>query len=161
VEAWLVETSKEVNLTQLEAKHAFEKEQFGLDIAFKAPSYAQIMQQRLLVFRPSIVRRWNGFTVQTDPRTTPVALDAECYHKQVRVKLPSSFKVDEMPDAASFSTPFGKYSSSYKLEGGDLLFTEELDISAATIPAERYAEVKTFFEHVAGAEQQPLVLVKN
>ena len=161
VEAWLVETSKEVNLTQLEAKDAFEKEQFGLDIAFKAPSYAQIMQQRLLVFRPSIVRRWNGFVVQTDPRTTPVALDAECYHKQVRVKLPSSFKVDEMPDAASFSTPFGKYSSSYKLEGGDLLFTEELDISAATIPAERYAEVKTFFEHVAGAEQQPLVLVKN
>jgi hypothetical protein len=161
MESWLTGTAKEVNLTQLETKDAFEKEQFGLDIAFKAPSSAQIMQQRLLVFRPSIVQRWNGFVVQTDPRTTPVALDAECYHKQVRVKLPSSFKVDEMPDAASFTAPFGKYSSTYKLEAGDLLFTEELDISAATIPAERYPEVKTFFEHVAGAEQAPLVLIKN
>jgi transglutaminase-like putative cysteine protease len=161
IEAWLVETAKEVNLTQFAAKDAFETEQFGLDIAFKAPSYAQIMQQRLLVFRPLIVQRWNGFAVQTDPRTTPVELDAGCYHKQVRVKLPASFKVDEMPDDAKFSAPFGKYASNYKLEGGDLLFTEELDILAATIPAERYPEVKKFFEQVAGAEQAPLVLVKN
>ncbi len=161
VEAWLVETSKEINLTQLETKDAFDKEQFSLDIAFKAPNYAQIMQQRLLVFRPEIVQRWNEVVIQTDPRTTPVTLDAECYHKQVRVKLPASFKVDEMPDAASFSARFAKYSSNYKLDGGDLLFTEELDVSAATITAERYPEVKTFFEHVAGAEQAPLVLIKN
>ena len=81
VEAWLVETSKEINLTQLETKDAFDKEQFSLDIAFKAPNYAQIMQQRLLVFRPAIVQRWNEVVIQTDPRTTPVTLDAECYHK--------------------------------------------------------------------------------
>ena len=47
------------------------------------------------------------------------------------------------------------------MDNGELLFTEELDVSATTIPADRYAEVKNFFEEVAGAEQAPLVLVRN
>ncbi len=75
--------------------------------------------------------------------------------------LPASFKLDEMPDGAKLSAPFGSYSSSYTLKGNTLLFTQELDITAATIPAERYGEVKSFFEQVAGAEQAPVVLVKQ
>jgi hypothetical protein len=72
------------------------------------------------------------------------------------VKLPAGFTVDEMPEAANLSASFGKFSYAYKIENGELLFTEQLDISAATIPAIRYGEVKDFFEHVAGAEQAPL-----
>lgn len=114
-----------------------------------------------MVFRPAIVERWNGLRLQTSPRTTPVVLEAQCYHKQVHVKLPANFAVDEMPESASLSAPFGKFVSSYKIENGELLFTEDLDVSVATIPAERYGDVKDFFEHVAGAEAAPLVLVKN
>ena len=130
-------------------------------MAFQSPNYAQLMQGRMLIFRPAIVERWSGIRIQTETRTTPVTLDSECYHKQVRVKLPAGFTVDEMPDAANLSAPFGKFTSTYKVENRELVFTEHLDVTAATIPAARYGEVKEFFEHVAGAEQAPLVLIKN
>ena len=106
----------------------------------------------MLIFRPAIVERWSGIRIQTETRTTPVTLDSECYHKQVRLKLPAGFTVDEMPDAANLSAPFGKFTSTYKVENRELLFTEHLDVTAATIPAARYGEVKEIFEHVAGAD---------
>jgi hypothetical protein len=161
LEGWLSASAKQVSLSQWDINDAFQSEQLSLKMAFQSPNYAQLMQGRMLVFRPGIVERWNGIRIQTDVRTTPVTLDSECYHKQVHVKLPAGFTVDEMPDAANFSVPFGKFTSTYKIENGELLFTEQLDISAATIPPARYGEVKDFFEHVAGAEQAPLVLIKN
>lgn len=161
LEGWLSESARQLNLTQWDINDAFQSERLSLKMAFQSPNYAQLMQGRMLVFRPGIVERWNGIRIQTDARTTPVTLDSECYHKQVRVKLPVGFTVDELPDAANLSAAFGKFTSTYKVENGELLFIEQLDVSAATIPAARYGEVKDFFEHVAGAEQAPLVLIKN
>jgi hypothetical protein len=161
IEAWLSESAKEVILKKIEERDAFENSRFGLNVSFKAPSYAQVMQRRLMIFRPFIVERWNDFRVQSGLRTTPVVLEAECYHKQVNVKLPPDFTPDEMPDAASFTAPFGKYSSTYTVKDGELVFTEELDVTAATIPSEHYGEVKDFFEHVSGAEHAAVVLARN
>lgn len=161
LEGWLSESVKQVNLMEWNVNDAFQSERLSLKIAFQSANYAQLMQGRMLIFRPGIVERWNGIRIQTGARSTPVTLDSECYHKQVRVKLPAGFTVDEMPDAADLTAPFGKFTSTYKVENGELLFTEQLDVSAATIPANRYGEVKDFFEHVAGAEQAPLVLIKN
>jgi hypothetical protein len=161
LEGWLSSSARQVSLTQWNIDDAFQSERLSLKMTFQSSNYAQLMQGRMLVFRPGIVERWNGIRIQTDARTTPVTLDGECYHKQVHVKLPAGFTVDEMPDAANFSVPFGKFTSTYKLENGELLFTEQLDVSAATISAARYGEVKDFFERVAGAEHSPLVLIKN
>ncbi|MDQ2776021.1 MAG: DUF3857 and transglutaminase domain-containing protein [Acidobacteriota bacterium] len=161
IEAWLSREVKALELDQMDAADKFDEGAFGIRISFKAPRYAQLMQGRLLVFKPAIVEPYNRFPLQSEKRIHPLVLDSECYHKRVRVKLPANFKVDEMPDPAKFNTSFGSYSSDYKLDGNDLLFTEELDVSATTLPAERYPEARTFFEHVAGAEQAPLVLLKN
>jgi hypothetical protein len=162
IEGWLSRDVKALELDQMDAKDAFEKGAFGMQLSFKAPRYAQLMQGRLLVFKPAIIEPYNeGFPLQTEKRIHPLVLNSQCYHKQVRVKLPENFKIDEMPDAANLSTSFGSYSSSYKMDGSELLFTEELDVSATTLPAERYGEARKFFESVAGAEQAPLVLLKN
>jgi hypothetical protein len=50
---------------------------------------------------------------------------------------------------------------TYTVKDGELVFTEELDVTAATIPSEHYGEVKDFFEHVSGAEHAAVVLAKR
>jgi hypothetical protein len=161
IEAWVAYSAKEATLTRISTKDVFEKGQFGLDISFTAPSYAQVMQRHLLVFKPAILSRWAGFEIQTEKRINPVVLQSQCYHSRVHVKLPANFAIDELPDPQTFSTKFGKFAVDYKVTGDQLLFTEELDVSAVTLPAEQYGEAKDFFERVAGAEQAPLVLIKN
>ena len=115
----------------------------------------------MIVFRPAVLARAGSFEAQTEARTLPVVLQPECYHKQVNVTLPAGFAVDELPNGLQFSTAFGKFSSTYKVDGVNLVFTEDLDVTPSVLPATDYAEVKTFFQHVAGAEQAPLLLVKN
>lgn len=161
IEGWLSRNVKGMTLTKMDSTDGFDEEQFAMHFDFKSARYGQLMQQRLLVFLPGIVEQYERFPLQQEKRVHPVVLEARCYHKQVHLKLPASFKVDETPDPASLKTDFGTFSSSYKLDGSELLYTEELDVNAAIIPAERYAEARKFFESVAGAEQSPMVLMKD
>ena len=161
IEGWLSRNVKGMSLTKLDTTDGFEQEQFAMHFDFSSPRYGQLMQQRLLVFLPGIVEQYERFPLQQEKRIHPVLLDSRCYHKQVHLQLPPNFKIDEMPDPANFKSDFGRFASSYKVEGSDLLYTEELDVDAARIPADRYAEARRFFESVAGAEQAPMVLIKN
>jgi transglutaminase-like putative cysteine protease len=161
VQRWVSRNAKDVTLSKVSVNDVLQKGQFALDLDFQAPRYAQVMQQRLLVFRPDVVGRWRNDYLQTEPRTTPVVLNGECYRQQIQVTLPPDFKIDEIPEGARFNAGFGSYASTYSLDGNKLVFTQQLDVKASTIPAERYSEVKTFFEHVAGAGQAPLVFVKQ
>lgn len=161
LESWISHTAKNSSLANVEPKDNLEQDHFSLSLAFTAPAYGQLMQRRMLVFRPSVVSRLDSFEIQSEPRRLPVVLRPQCYHKRVRVKLPSGFQVDEIPDSANFNTSFGKFTSTYKVDGGELLFSEDLDVTPSTLPAENYAEVKSFFQHVAGAEEAPVLLLKN
>lgn len=161
LQRWLSRNAKDITLSKLSVNDVFQKGQFALDLDFQAPHYAQIMQQRLLVFRPDVIGRWRNDYLQAEPRTTPVVLNGECYRQQIQVTLPPDFKIDEIPEGARFKAGFGSYASTYSLQGNKLVFTQQLDVTASTIPAEGYSEVKTFFEQVAGAGQAPLVFVKQ
>jgi hypothetical protein len=161
IQEWLQRNVKQVETEPLQAKDSFDTGELDVDLSFKAPRYGQLMQGRILVFKPAIVEPYQGFPVQSEKRENPLVLDSQCYHKQVRVKLPENFKIDEMPEAASFTSSFGKYSSDYKVANNELVFTEELDVSATTIPADKYKEARDFFGKVVGAERAPMVLVKN
>jgi hypothetical protein len=161
VDAWLARNVKQVDRTQLDSKDSFDKGEFRLDVAFKAPRYAQVMQGRILVFKPSIVEPSYGFQTQAEKRVNPLVLESQCYHKQVRVTLPENFKIDEMPESASFRCSFGKYTSDYKVEGRELIFTEDFDVTATTLPVAQYSEAKEFFGRIAGAERAPLVMIRN
>jgi hypothetical protein len=161
LERWVSSSAKESTLKNVRQADGFDQGQFALTLDVSAPAYAQVMQGRMIVFKPAVLNHFDGFRPQADKRIHPLLLEPECYHRSVHVKLPGGFKVDEMPDQASFETKFGKFSSSYKLDGDDFVFTEDLDVSAAMVPASDYPELKRFFQHVYGAEQAPLLLMRN
>lgn len=158
---WLQHNVHELASNKMNAVDSFDSGEMEMHFDFTAPRYAQSMQGRMLVFRPAIVQPYHGFPMQAEKRQNPLVLDAESYHKEVHMKMPDGFKVDEMPDPASLTSSFGKYSSECKLTGNDLTFTEDIDITATTVPADHYKEAREFFGRVAGAERAPLVLVKN
>ena len=66
-----------------------------------------------------------------------------------------------MPDAAKLETSFGKYSATYEVKEGQLIFIRNLVVTAGTIPASRYTEVREFFGRIRGVEMSPVVLAKK
>jgi hypothetical protein len=134
---------------------------FGLDVDFSAQAYGQLMQGRLLVFKPAIVSRRESLFLTDATRKQPIVLESHAFTETVHVKLPAGFEVDEMPDVVKLDTAFGSYATSYEVKNGELVFIRSLAQKAATIPAGEYQSVRSFFEKIRSAEQAPVVLLKK
>jgi hypothetical protein len=133
---------------------------FDLDIDLTATAYAQLMQDRLLVFKPAIVSRRESLSLTEAKRKHPIVLRATAY-SETQVQLPAGFVVDEMPDPVKLDTSFGSYATTYEVKEGQLIFTRKLVQNAATIPVEQYNTVRGFFEKIRAAEQAPVVLARK
>ena len=161
IESWISQGAQGARISKIEPADNPGDGRFSLAVEFAAPGYAQLMQGRLLVFKPAIVSR-REFLALTEPvRKHPVVLRPQAYTETINVRLPAGFEVDELPDAVKLDAPFGSYVTSYVVKDGQLLFTRKLVVRASTIPVADYAKVRGFFERIRAAEQSPVVLVKK
>lgn len=161
IERWIAQGATGVRVSKIEPLDEPNDGRFSLAAEFSAPAYGQLMQGRLLVFRPAIVSRRESLSLVEPGRKHPVVLTPNAYAETTKIKLPGGFEVDELPDAVKLDTPFGSYVTSYVVKDGQLLFTRKLMVRAATIPVADYAKVRSFFERIRAAEQSPVVLVKK
>jgi Domain of Unknown Function with PDB structure (DUF3857)/Transglutaminase-like superfamily len=161
IESWITRGATGAKISKVEPADNRTDGKFALNVEFAVPGYAQSMRGKLLVFKPVIVSQRNGLDLSATARRHPIVLEAEAFRETVRVKLPSGFEVDEMPDSAKLETPFGKYSATYEIKDGQLIFTRQLVVQAGTIPAAQYSSVREFFGRIRGVEISPVVLAKK
>jgi hypothetical protein len=161
IEKWLTARVKGGKVIKAVPSDYKREGKFDLDIEFAAPTYAQIMQGKLMVFNPAMVGRLDTFFQIEGKRATPIMIDSSSYRETIKVKLPEGFTVDEMPEADKIETAFGKYDAKYEIGDGFLLLTRSLVLNRTILPASNYEDVKRFFGVVRAAEQSPVVLLKK
>ncbi len=161
IERWISQTVAGAAVTKVDAVHLPGDDNFVLQAEFEGAHYAQLMNNRLLVFKPAIVNRNVGFSFSETSRKYPVVIHSQYSTDIVRVKLPDGFKVDDLPGRVKIDTAFGRYSSTFEVADGLLVFTRNLAMPSSIIPADRYTEVRSFFQRISAAEQAPVVLLKN
>jgi hypothetical protein len=161
LQKYLDRVAKGAAIAKVEAQDSFDDGRFQLSLDFSSTAYGQLMQQRLLVFMPSVVDLPLPRFAQSPDRTAPIVLQAKTYQKQVKLKLPPGFTTDEMPQPLHLESDFAKFNLAFRQERDELIVDEELSIEAVTLPAPQYSKVKSFFDSALGADQQNAVLVKN
>lgn len=161
IEGWLTRGATAAKLVKLTPNDKQAESGFDLDVEFSAPSYGQLMQNRLLVFKPAIVSRSNSIYLTEQIRKNPVSLDAYSFDETTVFTLPTGFVVDEMPDALTLDTPFGKYKTSYEVKDNKLVYTRSLTMSRSTLPVDKYASVRDFYSKILASEQSPVVLLRK
>lgn len=161
IEGWITSGATAAKVSKVEPRDNSNDGRFDLKVEFTAPSYGQLMQNRLLVFKPALVSRREILFLTEAKRAHPIVLHSRAFSEIAHVKLPAGFEVDELPDAVKLETAFGLYKTSYEVKNGALIFTRSLAQRAMTIPADQYDEVRKFYERIRAAEQAPVVLVKK
>jgi hypothetical protein len=161
IEEWLARGTTSAKVSRVQPDDTNVDGRFGLGVDFSALAYGQLMQGRLLVFKPAIVSRREALFLTEAKRSQPIVLESHAFTETVRVKLPAGFDVDELPDVVKLDTAFGSYKTSYEVKDGSLTFTRTLAQRAGTIPAEQYQSVRSFFEKIRAAEQAPVVLIRK
>lgn len=161
IERWVTAGAPAAKVLKIEPADEADGSRFALDVDFQARQYGQVMQNRLLIFRPAIVSRRETVFLTEPTRKHPVVLGSYAFSETVRVKLPVGFDVDELPDPVKLDVPFATYKTSYEVKGDELVFSRSLAQKATTIPAEQYQTVRGFFDKVRAAEQSPVVLARK
>ena len=161
VERWLTSGATSARLNKMEPADHSGEGRFTLNVEFSAQQYGQLMQGRLLVFKPAVVSRRETLSLTAANRKHPVVLRANAYSETVNVQLPTGFTVDEMPDAVKIDTPFGSYATSYEVKDNQLVFKRQLSQKATTVAPADYESVRKFFESIRAAENAPVVLAKK
>lgn len=136
---------------------------FELAFEFDAPKYSRLMDGRLLLFRPTVLDRWDSVALTDRERRLPVVLEHSEFRETSRFVLPTGFAVDELPDSVRLEAPFGVYASRIVAgdTAGELRMTRELTIRAATISPADYPSVRAFYERLREAERALVVLAKR
>jgi hypothetical protein len=160
-ENWLTRGATAASLKKLTPKDNLADATFDLDVEFSAPRYGQLMQGRLLVFRPAIVSRSNSIYLTEKKRVHPIVMDAGSFTETTIFTLPQGFEVDEMPDSVNLETSFGTYSNKYEVKDGKLFYTRTMITNRATLPVEKYEKIRKFYSDILAAEQSPIVLLKK
>ena len=161
IENWISYGATGAKVSRVEPKDNNDGGRFDLDVDFTAINYAQLMQNRLLVFKPAIVSRQESLSLTEPTRKHPVVLESRSFSETVHVKLPAGFEVDELPDPLKLDASFGSYNTTYVVKDGELVFTRTLAQRAGTIPAAQYQTVRSFFERIRAAELAPVVLARK
>lgn len=160
-EGWLSRGATAARLLKLTQKDNHNEAKFNVDIEFTAPYYGQLMQDRLLIFKPAIVSRANSIYLTDKKRKNPVRIDSDSFSETAIFTLPEGFVVDETPDAVTLEKPFGKYTSSYEIKDGKLLYKRKMIMKRKTVAVENYGEIRDFYTQILDSEQSPVVLLKQ
>lgn len=161
VETWAGAGATGAKFLKIEPADSNAEGRFALDVEFTAAAYGQSMQDRLLIFKPAVIGRTGTGWLAPPTRKNPVVLESQSFNETTRFKLPAGFDVDELPDPVKVDSDFGSYTASYEVKDGQLLYTRKLVQRAATIPAEKYTEVRAFFGRVRASEESPVVLARK
>lgn len=161
IERWISRGASGAKATKIAPADNHTEGKFNLDVEFSAAAYAQLMQDKLMVFKPAIIGRLDRLSFNEGKRMNPFMMDAVSYTENVKIRLPQGFIVDEMPEPTKLDTPFGKYDASYQVSGEYLIFSRSLKLHRTTVPADKYDTIKSFFGRVHTAEQSPVVLMRK
>ena len=162
VEQWITRGATGATVSKVAPADDSAAGRFALDVEFSAANYGQLMQNRLLVFKPAIVSRQESLSLTEAARAHPVVLNPRAFTETIIVKLPAGFDVDELPDAVKLDTTFGAYSTAYEVKEGHHTLHQKADRSEGDDPCRRiHVKVRGFFEKIRAAEQAPIVLAKK
>ena len=161
IERWITKGATSAKLNNLTSKDNHKDASFELDVEFSAANYGQLMQNRLLIFKPVIVSRSGSIYLTEKERTLPVRMDSVSFSETSEFELPKGFTVDELPDPIKLNTSFGNYSTNYEVKEGKLIFKRSLVTKRMEIPKEKYSIVRDFYSKILNAEKSPVVLLRN
>jgi len=131
----------------------------NLDLA--AERFGQSMQGRVFIVRPGLLTSGGDYLFTSKQRTAPIKLEADLRRDSIKVKLPPGFKLDELPELAEIESPYGSLKARWAVRDGEIVMEQTLEIHGTVAPASEYAQVRDFFERVAGAQGAPVVLVRE
>ena len=132
-----------------------------LAVTFHAAHHGARPGDSWLAFRPVLVSYLDVPDLKAGARRLPVELRPQSFHETAIIRLPAGFRVEELPEPVFIETGFARYEMRCEAAGDSLVVHRTEVLPGARLPADRYAEVSSFFQRVRELEQQTILLARR
>ena len=115
----------------------------------------------MIYFNPHLITDFGDNPFKAEKRTLPVDFGfPRDYVFSMRLELPDSYEVVELPADLSFRLPLkgGAFRRSIQRQGNTLILQSRFTISQATYTPDRYQDLKMMFDRVIAAQSDQIVL---
>jgi hypothetical protein len=138
-----------------------EENRLLVNVTLAAERFGQLMQGRLLIVRPGALSSGGDYYFTSRQRSLPVKLEADLRHDSIKMKLPAGFMLDELPAPAKVESPYGSIEATWAVRNGEIVMEQTLEIRETVVPVSDFAQVRDFFDRVAGVRSAPVILVRQ
>lgn len=117
----------------------------------------------ILYINPNFLDHISENLFKTEERKYPIDFNYPIKRKQVlSISIPPSYKIIELPKPMALNLPdgAGRFVFIAKQVGNNLQFSKELIINETVIPADKYIELKSFYDHIISKESEQVVIQK-
>jgi len=130
-------------------------------IKMNIQKYASTSSNRLFL-APNILNRSEYIPKKIENRKTNIIfrrgyIDIDT----IKYKLPKNYKIEFIPKNIEIDTKFGKYSTQFKIEGKELIFTRKLSLHKGNFPPKDYSDLRKFYQTIYKNDKKTVVLVKE
>ena len=77
----------------------------------------------------------------------------------IRYQIPEEIYPEFIPEPTKFSSRFGEYESSFKIDQGSLLYIRKVKMNKGEYPPESYNELIDFYKSMNKADNIKMVFV--
>ncbi len=161
IEGFITRSIPRAKVARISPQDAATEGKFHLEIELNAAGYAQLMANKMLLFKPALLSYPEPLNLSEPNRTQPILLEADSRSETIRITLPQGFVIDELPEAQTIKASFGQCELKYEVKDGVASYVRTIRLNKTTIPAEKAEEVKRFFAQIKAAEQNPVVLLRK
>jgi hypothetical protein len=153
-----------VSTFQLDSVEAENLDNIDRDLVlrykFTAEHYAKNAGPLLLV-RPRVLGEKAGYMDISKPRHYDYEFTVPTVQTDTfEISLPDGYKVDELPEPAKASFPFGEYTSKTENSGTSLKYSREYRIKGTLVPKDQIGDLKKFFSQINLDEKNMAILKK-
>jgi transglutaminase-like putative cysteine protease len=121
--------------------------------------FASVSGKRIFL-TPNLMNRSTYIPEKLESRKTNVVLRTPYMDiDTIRYQIPEEIYPEFLPEPVKFSSRFGEYEASFKIDQGSLLYVRRVKMKKGEFPAESYTELIDFYKNMNKADNTKIVFV--
>jgi transglutaminase-like putative cysteine protease len=121
--------------------------------------FASVSGKRIFL-TPNLMNRSTYIPEKLESRKTNVVLRTPYVDiDTIRYQIPEEIYPEFLPEPVKFSSRFGEYEASFKIDQGSLLYVRRVKMKKGEFPAESYTELIDFYKNMNKADNTKIVFV--
>lgn len=121
--------------------------------------FASVSGKRIFL-TPNLMNRSTFIPEKLESRKTNIVLRTPFIDMDtIRYQIPEEIYPEFLPEPLKFSSRFGEYEASFKIDQGSLLYIRRVKMKKGEFPAESYTELIDFYKNMNKADNTKIVFV--